>query len=320
MAAPLISICILSFNRKDDLLKNLGRLRQDAYGNLEILVADNASADGTVAAVRQAFPEVQIFAHEKNIAIEALNTAVMAARGAYIFVLDDDSWPEEGTLSKVVAYMEAHPEVGLVACDILEPRTRKRWDMAYLPYELGAEPSPWFCFVGCGYMIRRALFQEMGGYPAHYFLYANESPVAAEVFLRGYDIHFLPAAQVFHKMPNRQSGFALTHAFYGLRNDLQAAWRYFHGWRYYNILYGRFFTGLILLGLKGKAGFNAYRRALREFYAYQEKVERRPLDKDKMRRLSAAFDGTTVTSFVGPRTLRRIRWYFGLYKDDRVVS
>lgn len=320
MIRPLVSVCILSYNRKADLARTLERLQNDPYGRLELFVADNASRDGTPELVAREFPEVRLFTHPQNIGIEALNTAFGAARGELTLVLDDDSWPEPGAITRAVARFAEKPLLGLVAADILEPQSQRRWDMAYLPRRPGAEPQPWHCFVGCGFMIRTELLRAIGGYPQDFFLYANEAPVAAEVFLRGYDLEFLPSVRVFHKMPDRQAGFSHNHVFYGLRNDLQTAWRYYHGWRYYDILLGRLVTGFILLASLGRESRAAYFRALRELRGYQRRVERRPLPKHAMRRGIGAFHGTTLSTLLSYRTLRRVLWYAGFYKDGRVVS
>lgn len=320
MSRPLVSVCILSYNRRADLARTLERLQGDPYGRLELLVADNASGDGTPEMLAAAFPAVRLFTHPENIGIDALNTAVMAARGEVILVLDDDSWPEPGAIGRAVARLMENPRLGLITCDILEPESQKRWDMAYLPKKPGSGPQPWFCFVGCGFFIRTRLFQAMGGYPRDFFLYANEAPVAAEVFLRGFEIEFLPDARVFHKMPNRQKGFSQNHVFYGLRNDLQTAWRYFHGWRYYDILLGRLVTGFLLLASLGRLPLATYFRALRELRMYRRRYARRPLPEPAMRRVAGAFHGTTLSTLISYRTLRRVLWYAGFYRDGRVVS
>ncbi len=319
MPTPSVSVCILSHNRKADLAHTLKLLQLEPEVS-EVLVADNASRDGTPELVKNAFPDVRLFTHLQNIGIDALNPAFRAARGELVLVLDDDSWPEPGALARAVARFEEKPPLGLVACDIVEPTSQKRWDMAYLPLRPGTGPQPWHCFVGCGFFVRTALLQEMGGYPEDFFLYANEAPVAAEVMLRGYDLEFLPDVRVFHKMPSRQSGFSRAHVFYGLRNDLQTAWRYFHGWRYLDILLGRLITGFVLLASFGPEGRASYLQALRELRAYQQRHTRRPLPKHAMRRGMAAFHGTTLTTLVSYRTLRRVLWYRGFYKDGRVVS
>ena len=71
---------------------------------------------------------------------------------------------------------------------------------------------------------------------------------AAEVFLHGYDIEFLPDARVFHKMPNRQSGFSQSHVFYGLRKRFaNGVALFFTAGVTTTFLLGRMVTGFILL-------------------------------------------------------------------------
>lgn len=320
MPSPLVSVCILSYNRQGDLAKTLTRLQADPYGQLELLVADNASQDGTAELLKSTFPSVRVFEHPHNIGIDALNTAFRAATGELVLVLDDDSWPEPGAIGAAVARFDENLELGLLACDIIDPKSGHRWDMAYLPREPGVGPQPWHCFVGCGFFIRTELLQRIGGYPEDFFLYANEAPLANEVLMRGYGLEFLPEARVYHAMPQRQKGFSQRHVFYGLRNDLQTAWRYYTGWRYYDILFGRLLTGFVLLALLGRRGLADYPRALAEQRRYRARHPRRPAPRAVMRRTKGAFDGTTLSTLLSPRNLRRALWYVGFYKDGRVVS
>lgn len=320
MSCPRVSVCILSYNRQNDLVRTLQSLCDDPYGNLELIVADNASTDGTQERLAQEFPEVRLLEQPENIGIDALNKAFMAATGDYVLVLDDDSWPEHGTIARGVQRLEAAPDVGLIACDIIDPKSRMRWDMAYLPRVPGRGPQPWHCFVGCGFFMRRSLLQEIGGYPEDFFLYANEAPLAIEVLRRGYEIEFLPDAQVYHAMPQRQGRFSRNHIFYGLRNDLQTAWRYYSGWRYYDVLLGRMATGLVLFSSLGRDMFREYIQVFREFGDYQRTHSRRPVSSTVMRRSAQAFDGTTLSTLISYRNLRRLLWYNGYYKDGRVVS
>jgi GT2 family glycosyltransferase len=315
---PLVSVCILSFNRKADVIKTVQILKDDTYGNLEIIIADNNSQDGTVDALRECYPDIQVIEHPVNIGIDALNSAFMAASGEFILTLDDDSWPEVDSIAQAVTRFQKKSVLGLVAFDVIDPKSGMRWDMAYLPLEPGDKPQPWHCFVGCGFMIRTSLMQEIGGYPKDFFLYANEAPLAIEVLRRGFDIEFLPDARVFHAMPQRQKGFGRNHIFYGLRNDLQTAWRYYRGWDYLNVLWGRALTGFILFALIGK--LDDYRQVFAELRSYQARYNRLPVDKRVAARSLAAFHGTTLTTFFSYRNVRRALWYLGFFKDGRVVS
>lgn len=320
MSWPRVSVCILSYNRQHDLVRTLQNLRDDPYSNLELIVSDNASSDGTQARLEQEFPEVKVLEQPKNIGIDALNAAFMAATGDYVLVLDDDSWPEPGTITRAVARFGAVLNLGLIACDIIDPKSRLRWDMAYLPRDPGTQPQPWHCFAGCGFFVQRELLQAIGGYPEDFFLYANEAPLAIEVLQRGFEIEFLPDAQVYHAMPQRQGRFSRNHIFYGLRNDLQTAWRYYSGWRYYDVLFGRMATGLVLFSSLGREMFREYLQVFRELGHYRRTHERRPVSSAVMRRSAQAFDGTTLSTLISYRNLRRLLWYNGYYKDGRVVS
>ena len=60
MEDPLISIVIVTWNRKEDVLETIRSIYDQAYQNVEIVVTDNASTDGTVEAVAEAYPEVKL--------------------------------------------------------------------------------------------------------------------------------------------------------------------------------------------------------------------------------------------------------------------
>ncbi|RJP62305.1 MAG: glycosyltransferase, partial [Ignavibacteriales bacterium] len=66
---PLVTVNILSYNRKDELRNTLKKVYEQDYKNIEIIVVDNASSDGTHEMVKSEFPEVKLIQLEKNIGI-----------------------------------------------------------------------------------------------------------------------------------------------------------------------------------------------------------------------------------------------------------
>ncbi|MEA3403316.1 MAG: glycosyltransferase family 2 protein [Armatimonadota bacterium] len=120
---PDVSVCIVSWNVADDLRACLKSIRgQHTPPTFEIIVADNASSDESVAMLREHFPEVKVIVNERNLGFaRACNQTLRAARGRYLLVLNPDTVLEPDALEKLVAVADAHPQAGIVAPKLVYP-------------------------------------------------------------------------------------------------------------------------------------------------------------------------------------------------------
>jgi GT2 family glycosyltransferase len=88
------------------------------------VVLDNHSPDGSADMVRRRYPDIELIAQEHTAGFGANNNTVIGPRleqARYFLLLNDDAWLEPGTLSVLVAYMDAHPEVGIAGARLLYP-------------------------------------------------------------------------------------------------------------------------------------------------------------------------------------------------------
>ena len=118
-----ISIVIVNYNVKDFLHKCLSSI-QSSSGNLNIetIVVDNDSKDGSVEYLQPRFPEVKFIALKENIGFgKANNLGFNESSGKYILILNPDTILEERTLSVMFEYMERNPETGIAGCKVLNP-------------------------------------------------------------------------------------------------------------------------------------------------------------------------------------------------------
>jgi GT2 family glycosyltransferase len=108
-------VCIVNWNCREllrDCLQSLRRQARDLC--LQVIVVDNASSDGAADVVRVEFPEVQLIRNDHNAGFaRGNNQAARAARGRYLFFLNNDTVVPDGALARLLAYAEAHPEVGM---------------------------------------------------------------------------------------------------------------------------------------------------------------------------------------------------------------
>jgi GT2 family glycosyltransferase len=223
----LLSVVILSWNRRDALRETLMRLRADAYEPREVIVVDNGSTDGSPDLVRAEFPEVRLEALPRNVGIEGLNVGIKAARGEIIVLLDDDSYPQPGALAMLAEAFRRDPGLGVAACRIAGPPGwwESKWPWAGLDAQ--AEVPT---FIACGVGIRMETLARAGAFDGAFFLYQNELDLSARVVDAGYGVRYFPDIAFTHAVSsaNRTS---LREEYYGFRNLLWVVWKYLPKWQ-----------------------------------------------------------------------------------------
>lgn len=103
-----LAVIIVSFNRRDDLRLCLAALSQSSQ-RVEVIVVDNASADGSAEMVRHEFPSVALVANETNLGFAAAcNLGARTARGKLLLFLNSDVRARPGAIGRLVEYMDSH--------------------------------------------------------------------------------------------------------------------------------------------------------------------------------------------------------------------
>ncbi|MCE7973088.1 MAG: glycosyltransferase family 2 protein [Leptolyngbya sp. PLA1] len=191
----MLSAIVVSHNRREALARTLRELAAiGLFQAGEVIVADNASADGSAAMVRERFPGVRLLELSDNLGVEAYNLAAAEARGDTLLILDDDSWPDGDSLRTALATLDARPGLGAVALLPVHPRTnRAEWHH-------GAEPDA-FPLMGCGNLVRADAWRELGGYEPTFFLYRNDTDLALRLLATGRGVAFNPEWVVWHDSP-----------------------------------------------------------------------------------------------------------------------
>ena len=111
-----VSVAIPTYNRKEKLKRLIESLKTSTYKDIEIIVVDDASTDGTEKMIKEEYPYVKYIRHERpTLVAKSRNDAIEVSEGDYVFFIDDDNVVEPDTIEKLVGYMERHDEVGTVA-------------------------------------------------------------------------------------------------------------------------------------------------------------------------------------------------------------
>jgi len=208
-----VTAVVLSHNRWEALEASLRGLRDSGLFQLDdasseapwqVLVADNASSDGSAEAVARAFPRARMMKFETNLGVEAFNRAVAACTSDLVLILDDDALPDSRALRRAAELMARRGDLGAVALHPRHPHGRGatagaagRSEWAFAAKFEGSSTDQW-PVMGCGNLIRREAWERAGGYEAGYFLYRNDTDLALKLLGLGYGVHFNPAWVVWH--------------------------------------------------------------------------------------------------------------------------
>ncbi len=192
-SAPVVSFLISTHNRKAVLLDTLARVLECGLGaeEIEIIIVDNASPDGTAAAVAQRFPaehfpQVRLIRLERNLGPTSKNLALAQAQGRYVVFLDDDSFPRPGSIRRMIERFEANPRLGAAIFTVHLPDGSQ---------ECSAYPN---VFIGCGTGFRRCAVEAAGGLPADFYMQAEEYVLSLRLLDAGWDVQRFDDLHVDH--------------------------------------------------------------------------------------------------------------------------
>jgi GT2 family glycosyltransferase len=201
-----VAVVVASRNRRDDLLASLPR------HEAPVVLVDNGSTDDTVAAVREARPEVTVLPLGRNLGARARTVGAAHAGTEFVAFADDDSWWAPGDLARAVEILRAHPRLALLNARILVgPEERLDpvcAEMAGSPLGTAPDlPGPSLLgFIACGAVVRPAAFQEVGGFDAVVRFPGEEERLALDLAAAGWGLAYVDAVTVHHHpSPRRHS-------------------------------------------------------------------------------------------------------------------
>lgn len=214
-ARPTVSIVVVNYNGRAHLDECFASLRAQTYPNVELIVVDNASSDGSLELLRR-HDDVTLIPSAENLGYAgAVNLAATRASGTYIAVLNMDVVVEPDWLEPLVAFLETHPQAGAVTPKVLLYERRDRINALgqnvhvtglgfnrrlHYPDAPGAgAPEVVSGIHGAAFVMRRALFATIGGMNATNFMYHEDVDISWMVTLAGYDLYCVPGSVIYHK-------------------------------------------------------------------------------------------------------------------------
>lgn len=232
-----VSVIVPNWNGKEYLEKCLLSLKGQTFEDLEVIVIDNGSTDGSIPFLRRIFPEIRVRAFRHNTGFcHAVNTGIRMSRSPYVILLNNDTQADPAMVEELVHAMDHHPDA--IACQAKMLRMSDPqiiddagdlycalgWAFARGRGRSAAEYSrECRIFSACAgaAIYRRELLLQIGLFDERHFAYLEDLDVCWRARLAGYKTYYAPAAQVLH------AGSAATGAkynafkvFYSARNSV----------------------------------------------------------------------------------------------------
>jgi GT2 family glycosyltransferase len=281
-----LSVLIVNYNVKAFLDQCLRSVRSASRGlDVEVLVVDNASTDGSAEWITANFPEVRWIASPTNLGFgRANNLALREATGDVVLYLNPDTVVPEDNFATALAYLAEHPEVGSLGCRMIDgtgaflPESKRglptprvalyrllglsalapksprlaRYYLGHLPEDQNAEVD-----VHCGawMMVRKPILDQLGAFDEAFFMYGEDIDLSYRIQQAGFANHYLASAPIIH-----YKGESTKHA----------SWKYVHSFHEAMAIFARkhfagraaSFSALIRLGIYAKASAALIQRAL----------------------------------------------------------
>jgi GT2 family glycosyltransferase len=209
---PLVSVIVLNYNGARWIERCLASLRkQTVFSRLEVIVADNVSTDGSdkvAPEIIRDWPNGVFLQNAENLGYCAGNNrAAEAARGDYLFFLNNDTWLEPDCLKMLVSETRrtgagaAGPLVLNYDDESFQSLGAFGFDLFGLPSTRTSETATREVFMpeGCAYLIERKLFNDLGRFDAEFFMYQDEYDLSWRVWMSGRKAIAVPAAKLHHR-------------------------------------------------------------------------------------------------------------------------
>ncbi|CAG0969925.1 Poly-beta-1,6-N-acetyl-D-glucosamine synthase [Anaerolineae bacterium] len=236
MSEPvLFSIIIPNWNGLKHLPPCLNALRAQSHHHLEIILADNASVDGSQAFIAREYPEVKLVQLPKNRGFTgACNAGLQAATGEFLCLLNNDTEVAPDWAAEVIACFERHPEAGMVASRMMLFEKRDHFHTAGDFYGVNGYPGnrgAWqrdegqfaeeeYVFSACGgsSVYRRVMLDQVGLLDDDFFFSMEDVDLGWRAQLSGWKCVYAPRAVVYHHLA--ATGGGTTSSFYDGRNAI----------------------------------------------------------------------------------------------------
>jgi hypothetical protein len=292
-----ISIIIVNWNTRE-LLKNcIASIMKTVQGpSFEIIVVDNASADGSVAMLRDIFPEVDVIENRENRGFGAANNQAMRImRGRYALLLNSDTVVCDHALERLFSFMESNQDAAMTCGQLLNADGSRQNSIAGFPTLLTlllntslleylfpksypskryacAAPREVDSCIGACLMVRKKAIDAVGMFDERYFFFFEETDWALQMKKAGWTSWQVPDAEVYH-LQGQSIGRNVRsrEAFYRSRYQFFRKWKSRPSYLLYRaVIVVRLLANLLLTALGNLATLGLSRGLRDKLFVYEK--------------------------------------------------
>jgi|GEM_PF-2415594 len=201
--APRFSFLIVSYNTLPLTRAAVVSIEKFASSfSYEIILADNGSTDGSVAALKNEFSNLKIIALEENRGFAAANNAAAKiATGDWLILMNSDAELLAGTMTTIADLLERHPQLDVLGGHLLNADGSLQTSVLrnfHLVRDEKRELVEVSGIVGAFMVVRRALWEKLNGMDEHFFFYGEDSDFCHRAIASGAMLRWSPRFQVLH--------------------------------------------------------------------------------------------------------------------------
>lgn len=215
-----LSVSIVNYNNGDYLIQCLKSLKQQKQLDMDILVVDNASTDGSLEKAKKDFPDIHFLTNKENLGFsKAHNLTLRKITSEFILILNPDTEIQRGDLVDLIEYMEDNPEVGALTGKVILPNGSLDWashrgfptpwaSLLYYffkndnLYHLSSKPLNQTHEVdaisGSFFLTRKSILDKVGIFDEDYFMYAEDIDLCFRIKQAGFKVMYKPTVEVLH--------------------------------------------------------------------------------------------------------------------------
>ncbi len=224
-----LSIVIVNYNVKYFLEQCLHSVMKATAGiACEVFVVDNNSVDGSVQMVGQKFPGVKMIVNADNVGFSSANNqAIRLSQGEYVLLLNPDTVVEDDTFSKIIQFMDSHPDAGGLGVKMVDgkgnflPESKRglptpnvafykifglaklfpksktfgQYHLSFLPED---ETNPVDILSGAFMLLRKSVLDKTGLLDETYFMYGEDIDLSYRIIKAGYKNYYFPETRIIH--------------------------------------------------------------------------------------------------------------------------
>ena len=243
-----VAAVICNYNKKDYVTECIQSVTESMFQDLDIVVVDNASTDGSVQCILERFGNrVKLLVNEENLGGSGgFNRGIRYALEQgyeYIWCLDNDVLVDENAVGELYAFLEGHPEAGMAGSKVYHmerPDYVQQFgiDIIWEEYcceakysgqrEDGSMPDVVYsdAVAACSVLVRASVIREIGLLPEENFLYWDDTEWGLRCNLAGYKVASLGSSKILHSMGAKKEDVNTFPLYYAWRNWIRFFMKY----------------------------------------------------------------------------------------------